>query len=622
MLTDEVRGGTRRGDTDSVTMRRRPARTDVAPCLFLVARGHQPTSPPLRLSLHRHAQVEVRRGEALDVAPQRGQPALELAIPDSKVSARHARFERCLGAWCVKDDQSKNGTFVNGERVEQAILGDGDLVDFGDTLFVFRDGMPHGGEIAYQPPPSLRRGMSSLLPAVQAELDELARMAASPITILIEGETGTGKEVIARAIHALSARTGEMIPVNCGGLPTERVEAELFGWKRGAFSGATADHPGLVCAADAGTLFLDEIGDLRLADQASLLRVLQEREVLPIGGMRPVAVDLRVVAATHRPLDAMADSAAFRSDLLARLTGYRIRIPPLRQRREDLGLFLADMLGQRRGADGCRLTIGVLRALLRHDWPTNVRGLEQTLTRALVTSAQGVIDVDDVVRTLGDSSGPPSASPLPSVAAPPAMSGPSGARGDTPEARSARNSEARDARKTMSGPSGARGDTPEARSARNSKARDARKKVSRAVALVIAIAAGTGCLPSLVAESSPPPGRAARLDVDTGFWGWKHYRLELSHGVAVAIGCEHGGPCAGLVATSDNPAVAEVRAASLTALRPAGFEGNRQPAATLVIVGKAPGSTTIRVRTKDGGRDLPVTVVAAPGSPVATTAAR
>jgi DNA-binding NtrC family response regulator len=120
----------------------------------------------------------------------------------------------------------------------------------------------------------------------------------------------------------------------------------------------------------------------------------------------------------------MADGAAFRSDLLARLTGYRIRLRPLRQRREDLGLFLADVLGQRRGADGCRLTIGVLRALLRHDWPTNVRGLEQTITRALVTSAEGVIDVDDVVRTIGDPSVPPAAPPLPSVAAPAAVGDP------------------------------------------------------------------------------------------------------------------------------------------------------------------------------------------------------
>jgi hypothetical protein len=131
------------------------------------------------------------------------------------------------------------------------------------------------------------------------------------------------------------------------------------------------------------------------------------------------------------------------------------------------------------------------------------------------------------------------------------------------------------------------------------------------VAITGALVAGSGCLPSLIAESPPPPGRTARLDVDTGFWGINHYRLELSQGVAVAIRCEYGGPCAQLAASSDNPAVAEVRPATLSALRPAGIE-NRQPTAALVVVGKAPGLTTIRVRSKDGGRDVPVTVVAAP----------
>jgi transcriptional regulator with GAF, ATPase, and Fis domain len=396
-----------------MTMRRRTSDTDVAPCLFLVARGHQPTAAPLRLHLRRHDSVDARRGEALDVATRRGEPALDLAIPDSRISARHARFERCLGAWCVKDQQSKNGTFVNGVRVEQAILADGDLIDLGDTLFVFRDRMPDRGELEHRPPPSLR-GMSSLLPGVQAELDELAQMAASPITILLEGETGTGKEVVSRAIHDRSARTGTLIPVNCGGLPPERIEAELFGWKRGAFSGATADHPGLVRAAEAGTLFLDEIGDLRLADQASLLRVLQEREVLPLGGMRPVAVDFRVVAATHRSLDEMAHTGAFRSDLLARLSGYRVRLPPLRERREDLGLFLADVVSRHREAQGCRITIGALRALVRHGWPTNLRGLDQAITRALVTTIEGAIDVDDIAPAIAD---PENAPPLPSLAA-------------------------------------------------------------------------------------------------------------------------------------------------------------------------------------------------------------
>jgi hypothetical protein len=135
------------------------------------------------------------------------------------------------------------------------------------------------------------------------------------------------------------------------------------------------------------------------------------------------------------------------------------------------------------------------------------------------------------------------------------------------------------------------------------------------IATVVALAAGTGCLPSLVAESPPPPGRSARLDVDTSFWGTRHYRLELSQGVAVAIRCEYGGPCEKLAASSDNPAVADVRPAALSALWPAGLSGNRQPAAAFVVVGRAPGSTTIRVRSKDGGRDLPVTVVAAGAGP-------
>jgi len=382
-------------------VRRRASGAGLGPCLFLVARGHQPEAPPLRLRLDRHDQVEVRRGEALDVAPRAREPALDLVVPDTKISAQHARFERCLGAWCVKDEGSKNGTFVNGDRVTRAILADGDTIDAGDTIFVFREAIAQGGELAYQPPATLRRGLASLLPDVAAGLDELARMTAAEITILVEGETGTGKEVVARAAHELSRRTGALIPVNCGGLPSERVEAELFGWKRGAFSGATADHPGLVRAADAGTLFLDEIGDLPLTDQAALLRVLQEREVMPIGGTRPVAVDIRVIAATHRPLDAMVGHGAFRSDLLARLSGYRLQLLPLRQRREDLGLILADVLRRRREANGCRVTVGGLRALLRHDWPTNIRGLEQAITRALVTCAHGVIDVEDLAQTLG-----------------------------------------------------------------------------------------------------------------------------------------------------------------------------------------------------------------------------
>jgi DNA-binding NtrC family response regulator len=391
----------RRGDTDSVTVRKYASGADHGPCLFLVVGGQRPVSSPLRLRLHRHDRIDLRRGETLDVAPRRGESALELAIPDRRVSAQHARLELYLGRWCLKDERSKNGTFVNGESVTQAVLADGDIIDVGDTIFVFREAITRDSEIAYQPPPSSPRGLTSLLPNLQSVFDELAKMASSPITILIAGETGTGKEVVARAVHELSARAGELVPVNCGSLPAERIEAELFGWRRGAFSGATADHEGLVRAAHKGTLFLDEIGVLPLADQAGLLRVLQEREVLPIGGTRPVPVELRVVAATHRPVDAMAASGAFREDLLARLSGYRLHLVALRERREDLGLFLADILRRHR-AEQSRVTIDALRALLRHDWPTNIRGLEQVLARSLVTCSHGVIDVVDLPRGTGE----------------------------------------------------------------------------------------------------------------------------------------------------------------------------------------------------------------------------
>ena len=147
--------------------------------------------------------------------------------------------------------------------------------------------------------------------------------------MLIEGESGTGKEVIARAIHGMSGRQGAFVPVNCGALPENLVESELFGYKKGAFSGAQTDHPGLVRSADGGTLFLDEIGDLPASSQAALLRVLQEKEVMPVGGTRAVAIDLRVVAATHRDLDDMVAEGSFRHDLFARLAGFRVTVPPL-----------------------------------------------------------------------------------------------------------------------------------------------------------------------------------------------------------------------------------------------------------------------------------------------------
>jgi DNA-binding NtrC family response regulator len=210
----------------------------------------------------------------------------------------------------------------------------------------------------------------------------------------VRGDSGTGKEVAASAIHRLSGRKGPFLAVNCGAIPTALVESELFGSRKGAFSGAE-NRPGLVRNADGGTLFLDEVAELPLASQVALLRVLQEGEVLPLGEGKPTNVDVRVVAATHQPLEKLLDKGLLRRDLVARLRGYELRLPPLRERREDLGLLIATLLA-RIEAPARRFTRPAARALFAHAWPFNIRELEQTL-RAAVAIAEGeAIDVADL----------------------------------------------------------------------------------------------------------------------------------------------------------------------------------------------------------------------------------
>jgi DNA-binding NtrC family response regulator len=210
--------------------------------------------------------------------------------------------------------------------------------------------------------------------------------------------------------------------VNCGALPATLVESELFGVKKGAFTGASEDRPGLVRSADGGTLFLDEIADLPPPSQAAFLRVLQEREVVPVGGTRAVPVDLRVVAATHRDLDALVAAGQFRQDLRARLDGFRLELPPLRERREDLGLLLAALLRRAAPRAGeVQLRPTTARALLAHTWPENTREVERRLATAIALAEGAPIGVEH----LGDLSAvpagvaadpPPPARPSPVVA--------------------------------------------------------------------------------------------------------------------------------------------------------------------------------------------------------------
>jgi len=202
---------------------------------------------------------------------------------------------------------------------------------------------------------------------------------------VIGGPTGTGKERVAQQIHAFSKRSGTFVPVNCGALPAGLVESELFGHKKGAFSGAIADAPGLVAASSGGTLFLDEIGDLPPPAQAALLRVLEEHEVRAVGSTATTAVDLRVVAATHRDLDEMVDEEKFREDLLARLAGFEVALPPLAERRVDLGVMLGEIIPD------AQLAAAAVRALFAYAWPRNIRELVRAVERAAALAGGGEI---------------------------------------------------------------------------------------------------------------------------------------------------------------------------------------------------------------------------------------
>jgi transcriptional regulator with GAF, ATPase, and Fis domain len=207
------------------------------------------------------------------------------------------------------------------------------------------------------------------------------------LPVLLSGETGTGKEVLAQEVHLLSKRAGPFVPVNCGALPESLMEAQLFGHTRGAFTGAAKDEIGFVRSADGGTLFLDEIADLHQSSQAALLRVLQSGEVTPVGSAKPLHADVRIVAATHKDLDALMRQGAFRRDLYSRLAGYVHALPSLEDRQEDLGMLVAALLMRHARGANVELRVETARALFAYAFPLNVRELEQCLSAAIVLAA-------------------------------------------------------------------------------------------------------------------------------------------------------------------------------------------------------------------------------------------
>ncbi|MDQ3341679.1 MAG: sigma-54 dependent transcriptional regulator [Myxococcota bacterium] len=235
--------------------------------------------------------------------------------------------------------------------------------------------------------------------AMQKVFEMIGKIHSTKTSVLITGESGTGKELVARALHTEGARSKQsFVAVNCGAIPEELMESELFGHKRGAFTGAVADKLGIVHEADGGTLFLDEIGELSMNLQVKLLRVLQERKVKPVGGNEELDVDVRVIAATNRDLEAEVARGAFRADLYYRLNVIEVWLPPLRHRREDIPL-LAEHFLRRFAAEHNRpleLSSEAIRKLESYDFPGNVRELENMLERAVALSSGPIIGVDDL----------------------------------------------------------------------------------------------------------------------------------------------------------------------------------------------------------------------------------
>ena len=359
--------------------------------------GDQPTTGGLAVEIVPGQVIVIARGAALAVEPHESDGEIWLRLPDARVSERHAVVERHGDELRFEDLGSLNGSFVNGDPIRTSTVGDGQTVVVGRTVLLFRRrvrdarlGLSSSGS---PPPPAPSPDLAAapelrtLSPEVARVHDTLARAARSAVPVLLRGETGTGKEVAARALHTLSRRAGRFVAINCVALPETLVESELFGYRRGAFSGAAQDRPGVIAAADGGTLLLDEVGELPAAAQVKLLRAVQEREVVPLGAAHgeAVRVDFRLVCATHADLDALVARGRFRADLIARIRGLDLELPPLRARRMDLGILIAALLVRHAGADAAsyRFDRRCAEALIAHDYPLNIRELEQALLALL-----------------------------------------------------------------------------------------------------------------------------------------------------------------------------------------------------------------------------------------------
>lgn len=358
-----------------------------------------PVDRRVRLVLESGRAVPIGVDQTLVVGTD---PTAGLVVQDRYVSFRHAAIRRDGPGFFVEDLGSTNGTFVDGVQVEQAWAGPGSRLRMGNQridVVLQHDDLGEGSMIGTSVP--FRRMVK-----------QLTRLAQYSAPALITGETGTGKELAARALHDRGPRhDGPFVALNCAAIAEGLAESTLFGHLKGSFTGAYKDRAGAFVEASGGTLFLDEIGELPVALQAKLLRALEVRSVVPVGSEREVAIDVRVVAATHRDLLSMVAQGTFREDLYHRLGVLEVRLPPLRERREDIPLLL-ERFAQHAAQDVGRrvvLTESAIFAAKDHAWPGNIRQLRNAVLRA-AAFADGPITGEDLLPGLTPSPQPSASS--------------------------------------------------------------------------------------------------------------------------------------------------------------------------------------------------------------------
>lgn len=309
-------------------------------------------------------------------------PECLVLIDGPGVSRQHAEIAVEGEGFVLRDLDSTNGTYLNARRVTRAALEAGSIIRIGSWVGLFEAGPSRAVATPSELAPGLWGG-----PVLASVMEPARRVAGTDLPIVILGETGTGKELAARAIHLWSGRSGPFSAINCAALPEQLVEGELFGYRRGAFTGADRNHLGYFRGAQHGTLLLDEVNELGLATQAKLLRVLQERELVPLGESVPVRIDVRIVVAAQASLAAAVAAGRFREDLFMRLSGLELPLPPLRARVSDIPpLFLRFLEREASGAVPA-LEGKLVESLCAYPWPGNVRQLELLARRMIALHA-------------------------------------------------------------------------------------------------------------------------------------------------------------------------------------------------------------------------------------------